>query len=157
MSSISKVAKRLLQARLQYWLESNNKLNVNQAGFRRGRSTIGQLGRITQRIFDAFEETPPNRAILVLLDFARAYDRVWRAALLAEMNHLGVPGCAIRWVRTFLVDRRARVRWGLPCRTPEFFNRAFPRVVSSCPFRGFLCQRYRQQHASGGRQTTLRR
>ena len=115
------MAERLLQARLQYWLESNHKLNVNQAGFRRGRSTIDQVGRITQQIFDGFEERPPNRAILVLLDFARAYDRVWRAALLAKMNRFGVPGCAIRWVRAFLVDRRARVRWGggLPCRTPE--------------------------------------
>ena len=126
LSSISKVAERLLQARLQHWLESNNKLNVNQAGFRRGHSTTDQVGRFTQRIFDAFEERPPNRAVLVLLDFARAYDRVWRAALLAKMARLGIPGCVIRWVRAFLTDRRARVRWGATLSDSRVFQEGLP-------------------------------
>ena len=72
---------------------------------------MDQLGRLTQRIFDAFEEKRPHGAVMVLLDFARAYDRVWRAALLCKKARLGIPGCFIRWTKTFLSDRRARVRW----------------------------------------------
>ena len=126
LSSTSKVAERLLQTRLQHWLEANNKLNVNQAGFRRGHSTIDQVGRITQRIFDTFEKRPPNRAVLVLLDFARAYDRVWRAALFAKMARLGVPGCVIRWTRALLTDRRARVRWGATLSDSRVFQEGLP-------------------------------
>ena len=33
---------------------------------------MDQLGRITQQIFDAFERKKTHRAVLVLLDFARA-------------------------------------------------------------------------------------
>ena len=112
LSSISRLAERMVQDRLQHWLESNQKLNPSQAGFRRGRSTIDQLTKITQHIFDALEEKKPHRVVLVLLDFARARDRVWRAALLAKLGRLGVPGYVCRWISALLSDRRARVRWG---------------------------------------------
>ena len=112
LSTTNKLAERLIQTRLQHWLEAGGKLNPNQAGFRRGRSTVDQLCRLSQRIFDAFEARKPQRAVLVLLDFARANDRAWRAALLCKMARMGIPGCFIKWMRAFLSDRRARVRWG---------------------------------------------
>ena len=120
------MTERLIQARLQHWLEERGKLNPNQAGFRRGRSTVDQLGRLSQRIFDAFEARKPQRAVLVLLDFARAYDRVWRAALLCKMARMGIPGCFIRWIRAFLSDRRARVRWGAARSDSRVFQEGLP-------------------------------
>ena len=69
---------------------------------------------------------PPKRAVLVLLDFARAYDRVWRAALYAKMGRLGIPGCTIRWVKSLLSDRRARVRWGATLSDSRVFQEGLP-------------------------------
>ena len=126
LSSTSKLAERLVQGRLQHWLESSGKLNRNQAGFRRGHSTMDQIGRITQQIFDAFEQKRPHRAVLVLLDFARAYDRVWRAALYCKMARLGVPGCVTRWIKALLSDRRARVRWGAAQSDSRVFKEGLP-------------------------------
>ena len=126
LSSTSKLAERLVQARLQHWLENSGKLNRNQAGFRRGHSTMDQVGRITQQIFDAFEQKRPQRAVLVLLDFARAYDRVWREALYCKMARLGIPGCVIRWVKALLSDRRARVRWGTAQSDSRVFKEGLP-------------------------------
>ncbi|KAF0300702.1 putative RNA-directed DNA polymerase from transposon BS [Amphibalanus amphitrite] len=87
---------------------------------------MDQLGRISQQIFDAFEEKKPHRAVMVLLDFARAYDRVWRAALLCKMARLGVPGCFIKWLRAFLSDRRARVRRGAARSDLRVFQEGLP-------------------------------
>ena len=112
LSCIGKLAERLVQNRLQHWLERSGRISPNQAGFRRGHSTVDQLTRITQTIFDGFERQKHHRAILVLLDYAQAYDRVWRNGLFAKMARIGIPGCATRWVRALLRDRRARVRWG---------------------------------------------
>ena len=126
LSSISKLAECMVQARLQHWLETNKKLNPNQAGFRHGRPTIDQLSKITQHIFDAFKEKKPHRAVLVLLDFARAYDRVWRAALLANLGRLGVPGCVCSWISALLTDRRARVRWGATLSDSRVFQEGLP-------------------------------
>lgn len=126
LSTTSKLTERLIQGRLQHWLEANGKLNPNQAGFRRGHSTMDQLGRLSQQIFDAFEEKKPHRAVMVLLDFARAYDRVWRAALLCKMSRLGIPGCFTRWIKAFLSDRRARVRWGAARSDSRVFQEGLP-------------------------------
>ncbi|KAF0314563.1 putative RNA-directed DNA polymerase from transposon BS [Amphibalanus amphitrite] len=87
---------------------------------------LDQLARVTQTIFDGFESKKPQRAILVLLDYARAYDRVWRDALYAKMRRLGVPGCATRWIRALLSDRRARVRWGTSASRWRVFQEGLP-------------------------------
>ena len=112
LSCIGKLAERMVQHRLQHWLENRNKINRNQAGFRRGHSTIDQITRVTQGIFDSLEAQKPQRAVLALLDYAKAYDRVWRTGLYAKMARMGVPGCATKWISALLRDRRARVRWG---------------------------------------------
>ena len=62
----------------------------------------------------------------MVLDFARAYDRVWRAALLSKMARLGIPGCYIRLVKAFLCDRRARVRWGAALSDARVFQEGLP-------------------------------
>ena len=90
LSCISILAERLVQHRLRRWLESAEKLNRNQAGFRKGHSTLDQLARVTQTIFDCFESKKPQRAVLVVLDYARAYDGVARRAVRED----GTNGCA---------------------------------------------------------------
>ena len=50
LSTTSKLAERMLQARLQHWLEARERLNANQAGFRRCHSTIDQIGHLTEDI-----------------------------------------------------------------------------------------------------------
>ena len=59
---------------------------------------------------DGFDQKPRmNRSVLVLLDFSKAYDTVWREKLLLCMKDQGIPAQMIRWLRSFLNDRRARV------------------------------------------------
>ena len=70
-----------------------------------------QLIKLTQSIFDGFECRKPKRSALVLLDFQRAYDRVWHAGLAAKLARLDVPACVTRWILATLRDRRGRVRW----------------------------------------------
>ena len=64
LSTTSKLAERLIQARLQHWLNERGKLNPNQAGFRRGRSTVDQLGRLSQRIFTRSSKGSPREQSL---------------------------------------------------------------------------------------------
>ena len=57
LSCLGKLAERLVQRRIQAWLESTGSFNKNQAGFRRGRSTMDQLVKLTQSIFDGLEDS----------------------------------------------------------------------------------------------------
>jgi hypothetical protein len=90
-SCIAKVMERLVADRLSYFLESKGLLSPCQAGFRRGRSTEEQLARVCQDVFDGLEREPPWQSTLSLLDFSRAYDKVWKDGLYAKMDRLGVP------------------------------------------------------------------
>jgi hypothetical protein len=69
LSVIGKLLERIVKARLEFFLESNNKLDPNQAGFRKGRSTVEQIGRLTQSIYDGFEDG--LRTLVVYVDFSR--------------------------------------------------------------------------------------
>ena len=49
---------------------------------------------------------------MVLLDYSKAFDTVWRERLLLSMHEKGVPLIYLRWIRSFLNNRQAKVRFG---------------------------------------------
>ena len=51
-----------------------------------------------------------KRSILTLLDFSKPYGTVWREKLLLHVLNTGIPSTFIRWIRSFLNDRRGRVQ-----------------------------------------------
>ena len=52
-----------------------------------------------------------HRSTLVLLDFSKAYDTVWREKLLHTMIDDGVPMSIVRWLASFLRERQAKVKF----------------------------------------------
>ena len=68
---------RLLHARLDPVIDP--KLPKDQAGFRRGKSTVDQVILLTQDIKDTFQHG--EKAGVVLLDLTAAYDTVWLRGL----------------------------------------------------------------------------
>ena len=77
-SCIAKTTERMVANRLSHLAEANGWLHPSQAGFRKGRSCEDQITRAVQRISDGFNAKPMQRSVLVLLDFSKAYDTVWR-------------------------------------------------------------------------------
>jgi hypothetical protein len=119
MFCLAKVIERMVAKRLQHLAESRSMLNSDQSGFRPQRSTEDQVIRMSQAISYGFQaKTPLNWTVLALLDFSKAYNKVWRADLLATMLRKGVPVRYVRWIQGFLSNRQARV-----C-----LNRAYSRV-----------------------------
>jgi hypothetical protein len=67
-------------------------LNPDQSGFCPQRSTEEQVIRLSQAISDCFQvKKPANQTVLALLDFSKAYNKVWQADLLAEILRKEVP------------------------------------------------------------------
>ena len=54
------------------------------------------------------------------------------------MGRLGVPGCAIRWVRASLIHRRARVRWGATLSDSRVFQEGLPQGSVLAPPLGLM-------------------
>ena len=102
-SCLGKLAERMTNARLYWWLESNKILDVHQAGFRTGQRTEDLLFRMSQRIIDGFHEK--KSTVGVFVDLQQAYDRVWRKGLLKKMQDYGIHGNLYKWIKDFLSDR----------------------------------------------------
>ena len=102
-SCLGKLAERMTNARLYWWLEANQLLNVHQAGFRKGQRTEDLLFRMTQQIIDGFHQKKSTVGIFV--DLQQAYDRVWRKGLFIKMQNIGIHGNLYKWIKNFLSDR----------------------------------------------------
>ena len=102
-SCLGKLAERMVNARLYWWLESNHLLQNTQAGFRKGSRTEDQLFRFVQRTIDGFQEG--KNTVAVFVDLQQAYDRVWRKGLLIKMMNMGIHGKMLDWVSVYLTSR----------------------------------------------------
>ena len=108
-SVISKLAERVIGGRLRHFLERSGVLSSAQSGFRTGRSTTEPLLLLVDDVRTAFEKR--MKTVAALLDLETAFDKVQHARLLNEMRRIGIPAVYVRWVRAFLRDRRALVRF----------------------------------------------
>ena len=110
-SCTSKLFERMVLGRLTYFLEQHDILSPVQAGFRPGRSTVDQVLLLSQSIADSFHQSKPGaRTVLATVDFAKAFDSVWHSALLSKLLSLDLPLCFVEWIRSYLSDRRSKVR-----------------------------------------------
>jgi ribonuclease HI len=108
-SCLVKVLERMIGARLYHHAESRGFFAPEQAGFRQHYCCEDQVLRITQTVSDGFQQRPPARSAMALLDYSRAYDRVWREDLLLTLLDAAVPAYLVRWIAGFLQGRQARV------------------------------------------------
>ena len=104
-SNVRRTMQRQDTNRLRYFAESMHLLTENQAGFRNGHSTEDQLLRLSQSISDGSQQSPMQHTVVALIDYSRAYDKVWRDALLMKMSHKGIPSHVVRWIQAWLSNR----------------------------------------------------
>ena len=109
-STIRKFLERLIVNRLSWWLEAKSLLSPWQAGFRKRRCSTDQCVRLTQFVSDGFHSTNKERTVLMLFDYSKAYDTVWRTSLIQKMLDIGVPLRFVQWTTAWLTNRIACVQ-----------------------------------------------
>lgn len=90
LSCLGKITERIINKRMSWWAESNNILDTNQNGFRRGKSCEDNLLKITtdMKVHSAKEEY----TLAAFLDVNSAYDNVNYTIMIKkfmEKNALG--------------------------------------------------------------------
>lgn len=107
LSSLSKILEKILLTRTNEYLESLDILPHFQYGFRKGRSTTGQLARLVSDIKTGFGHR--KTTVTALFDVEKAFDRVWHAGLIWKMGRLGFPSHLIKIIAHYLANRSYRV------------------------------------------------
>ena len=127
-STIGKCLERLIVNRLSWWLEAKSLLNPWQAGFCKRRCTTDQCLRLSQFVSDGFQPTNKERTVLMIFNYSKAYDTVWRTGLLQKMLDIGVPLRIVQCTTAWLTNRIVHVKLnGVTgrCRT---FKEGLPQV-----------------------------
>ena len=109
LSCIGKLMERIVQRRLEYHLETNNKLDGFQTGFRKGTGTTEALALIYKDINWALETR--GFTIAIFLDIESAFDCVGHHALLYKMRELKTPSYLLKWFQDYLKNRTLKVRY----------------------------------------------
>ena len=102
-SHVIKIFEKLIVRNITNFLETNNKMNENQHGFREGRSCLSQLLSHHEQIIAALENS--KNIDVIYLDFSKAFDKVDHGVLLHKLRNLGVTGRLGVWIHNFLKNR----------------------------------------------------
>ena len=107
---LSKLYERVVTDRLTHYLEKNNLIPLQQAGFRKGRCAVEHIVRLVEH---AKKNLSHNRTTFAtFFDIKKAFDTVWHAKLLQKLNNLGISGRLYDFIKTFLSDRSIVVKVG---------------------------------------------
>jgi hypothetical protein len=102
-SSSAKIAEKMVNLWLDNFLESNNIISSDQAGFRKNRGTTDQVAYLAQAVKDSFKRHESTLAVSINL--SGAFDTTDRSCAIKQMLKVGVPNNIVRWIHNFINNR----------------------------------------------------
>ena len=100
---VCKMMEHCVTSHLMGHLDTHNLLTDYQHGFRKKRSCETQLILTVDDISKALKDQ--KQVDCILLDFAKAFDKVSHKKLIAKLKHNGVDGSTLLWIEDFLRSR----------------------------------------------------
>lgn len=108
LTATSKVFEKIMNKRINNFLEAKNLLSESQFGFRAGRSAEDAIHSFTDFVIQKIDNK--KKCITIFLDLAKAFDTVSFPILIDKLEALGIRGTQLSLIRSYLEDRTQRVR-----------------------------------------------
>ena len=109
-SCVARVLEKALNIQIRKYLEVNKLIYDHQSGFLPQHSTVTQLCYLTHEWTMALDQRQCVQA--AFLDLSKAYNRVPTAGLLFKLSGCGFSPHSLKWMNSFLANRRQRVKVG---------------------------------------------
>ena len=107
LSCLGKLFTSILNDRVTSFLSENSLLNENQAGFRANYSTCDHIFSLTVLIQKLRSER--KKLFCAFIDFAAAFDSIWRAGLWQKLFKLGLRGKIVNVIHNMYSDIKSCV------------------------------------------------
>ena len=125
-SCVMKLLEHIIANQHYYIAESSNLFSRFPVGFCKGRSCENQILQLVQALDDGFQQRLMQGSVLTLLDFCKAYNIFWQENLLLCILDACISISFIRWLCSFLTDRRACLQLHNICSSSRHFNQSLP-------------------------------
>ena len=107
VSPFSKLFEAVVCNQLMDYMIEFNLFNDMQHGYLKGKSTQTAIFQFTEKIVSALETE--NLTLGLFLDLSKAYDTLDHSIIFKKLQEYGIDGNALRWLRSYLSDRKQRV------------------------------------------------
>jgi len=112
LPAISKILERLMYNYLSNYNEHNHMLTDKQFGFKANHSTSMAILRLVDQISN--EIVKGNITVGVFIDLSKAFDTIDHTILIDKLECNGVRRLALKWMRSYLANRKQYVFQGSP-------------------------------------------
>ena len=107
---LCKIMEKILNKRLNLYIERNQSFTHTQSGFRASHSTLDALIRLEHSAREAILER--KFCVAVFLDIEKAFDSVWHHGLLSKIHNLKLTGHLPKFIQNFISLRKINARIG---------------------------------------------
>ena len=131
LSCIGKLVERIIQRRLDHFLENKHIFPPTQTGFCRGRSITDVLAILKQGI--GVCKLKKQYCLISYLDIDGVFVSVWHQGLLFKMKQLDIPQYILSWLCDYLTGRTIRARVGVDLSLPKPLTIGLPQGAVLSP------------------------
>ena len=103
-SYIGKLFESIIARRIEILLHRTQQTDPNQEGFSAGKNTIRYLNRLHLNI--EADKEQQFTTLCLFIDFEKAFDSVWKKALIVKLHKLGIRGDVLKLLNSFLFTRK---------------------------------------------------
>jgi hypothetical protein len=110
LSCVGKVLEKIIKIKLVKFLDDKKIIIDEQSGFRKNRRTSDNLFFLTQKVIENFNRG--KKCLAIFFDIAKAFDKVYHEGLIYKLIKIGTPDYLIKWIISYLKNRKFSVRVG---------------------------------------------
>lgn len=103
LPAISKILESIVKQKIVEYFESNSLFNLNQFGFRKGRSTVMVLRKVVDFVLEALNQSQTCSSLFC--DLSKAFDSLRHDVLLEKLKFYGFQGVELQILKNYLEDR----------------------------------------------------
>jgi hypothetical protein len=109
LTNFSKFYEKVMHNRITNFINRFEILYHLQFGFRKNHSTVTPLIHLINKIATSIDEK--KITVGVFLDLSKAFDTLDHQTLFTKLEHYGIRGMALQWIKSYFYDRRQYVQF----------------------------------------------
>ena len=124
LTNFSKIFERVMYKRLITFVEQYEILYCYQFGFRKNHSTSMALIHLVNKITSAIDRKETTAG--VFLDLSKAFDTIDHDILFDKLEHYGISGIALTWIKSYFFERKQFVEFNQTCSSEQTIKCGVP-------------------------------